>query len=207
MVPTPEKNIKPVDKSGDATAGLGIRNYLSNTFMGDFYMTNIPGLAGMICGFLALIVTIIGLFREEPPAFCGWIFGGAMSLIAMLEIVGFFCAGSDAYWWVNPDDVGYIIAIIMLIPFSITATLQIIAFKLYKLFPIKEAGPNVICKILMGIGCVIAVIASIQVIMNFIFAAFCLGLLLWLGGQKTYSKDSSGNIYETSFLRTHKLDK
>lgn len=199
------EDIKRVTSGGEAVR-INHTTFFGSTFLIDWYMSSTPGLIGLCCGLLAAFVFFIGIFRENPPAFCGWIFGGAMSLVAVLEIIGFFCVGSDTYWWVNPDEVGYIIAIIMLLPFCITVVMQIVAFKLYKLFPIGSAVPNTVFKVLMGIGCVIAVIASIQVIMNFIFAAFCLGFLLYLCGQKTYSRSGIDN-YESSIFGTRKIDK
>lgn len=199
------ENIKRVTSDGDVVR-TNHTTFFGSTFLIDWYMSSTPGLIGLCCGLLALIVFFIGIFCENPSSIFGWIFGGAMSLVAALEIIGFFCVGSDTYWWVNPDEVGYMIAIVMLVPFSITVVMQIIALKLYKLFPIKSAGPNAIFKVLMVIGCVIAVIASIQVIMNFIFAAFCLGFLLYLSGQRTYSR-SGNDVYETSIYGTRKIDK
>lgn len=202
----PEKELKLVDDMGK-DAGLGFTNFMRNTFVGKWYRTSVPGMIGVVCAVLALIAFIINLFKDNVPAVLRWLYAVPMSVVSVLEIGAFASIEAEAYWWVNPDDVGYLIAILMLIPFSITIAMQLYAFKLYKYVGQLEGATNVVVKILFGIGCVLAVITTIQVVMNFLFALFTAIGTLWLFGQKTYSTDSSGNTYETNILGTQKLDK
>lgn len=202
----PEKELQLVDDMGK-DSHLGFRNFMRNTFVGHFYKTSIPGLLGLACALIALVAFGIGIFKEEVPVFLRWGYAGGMCIVSILELGALLSIGIEAYWWVTPDDVGYLIAIVMLFPFSLTVAMQIYAFKLYKFMGEVPGNANIFIKILLGIGCVTAVIAAIQVVFNFIFSFFCLALMIWMGGQKTYSKDSSGNIYENSMFGSSKIDK
>lgn len=198
------KDIKRIDTEGNATR-VGHRKLLGSSALIDWFMSSRPGLVGLFCAIIAFITLITGILRENPSAIYGWIFGCSMSAIAVIETLGLFSVGSDTYWWVDPDEVGYLIAIIMLFPFSLTMAMQIFAFKFLKLFPIPGKGASIAFKILIAIGGIIAVVASLQVIFKFLFAAFCLGLFLWMGTRKTYYKDYSGNVYESGMFGTGKL--
>lgn len=201
----PDKDLELVDDMGKESH-LGFRSALRNTFIGKWYRTLMPGLIGLVCTIVALFVFFVSIFKEKVPDILRWLYALPMSLVSLLEIGAFFSIYDEAYWWVNPDDVGYLIAIVMLVPFCITIAMQLYAFKFYKYVGHLSGVMDVVVRILLGVGCVLAVITAILVIKNFLFAFFGAIGVLWLFGQKTYSKDSSGNVYENSVLGQHKLD-
>lgn len=125
----------------------------------------------------------------------------------LLEIVGYYSVGADAFWRVNPDHCGYIIAIVMLFPFSLVMAVQVFGFKLIKYLPVGSRKASVTFKVMTWVGCAVAVLASIQVVLNFLFAVCTLVFFLWTCGQKSYYKDTSGNIYESNITGMSKLHK
>ena len=125
----------------------------------------------------------------------------------LLEIVGYYSVGADAFWRVNPDHCGYIIAIVMLFPFSLVMAVQVFGFKLIKYLPVGSRKASVTFKVMTWVGCAVAVLASIQVVLNFLFAVCTLVFFLWMCGQKSYYKDTSGNIYESNITGMSKLHK
>ncbi len=205
-VVNPEKELEIVDDMGSGE-GLGFRNALRHSFVGRWYMTGQPAMIAGVFVLIAIVSLLILLFRNNPGPAAVRAFPVAMSFVALIEAGAALSVGQDAYWWVNPDDVGYLMAICTLIPFSVTVALQLKAIKIYKETGKFSGAANVAVYLLLGLGCILSVIAAVQVVINFLFALFCLLFLLWLSGQKTYSRDSSGNIYETGFTGTHKVDK
>lgn len=204
--PFPDKDIKPVDEKGEVTAGLGIRNYLSNTFLGDFYRTKTPGLIALICAFISGLFLILSIFKESVPVFIRWAYALPLCIISLLEIGAAFSLGTDAAWWVNPDDVGYWIATPLLIPYAIVAAQMVFSYKLYNVVGNVEGLANVVITVLLIIGIVLTVISAIFVVINFLFAAFMLIGAGWMFKGVSY-KDAGGNTINIGPTGTYKTDK
>lgn len=205
-VPFSEKDLKPVDENGNLTSGLGIRNYLSNTFLGDFYRTKIPGLIALLCAFISGIFAILSIFKERVPVFYRWAYALPLCVISLLEIGAAFSLGTDAAWWVNPDDVGYWIATPLLIPYAIVAAQMVFSYKLYGIVGHLEGLADVVITVLLIIGIILTVISAIFVVINFLFAAFMLIGAGWMFKGVSY-KDAAGNTIHTGPTGSYKTDK
>lgn len=204
--PFPDKDIKPINEKGEVTAGLGIRNYLSNTFLGDFYRTKTPGLIALICAIISGLFAILSIFKERVPVFYRWAYALPLCVISLLEIGAAFSLGTDAAWWVNPDDVGYWIATPLLIPYAIVAAQMVFSYKLYGIVGHVEGLADVVITVLLIIGIVLTVISAIFVVINFLFAAFTLIFAGWMFKGVSY-KDAAGNTINSGPLGSYKTDK
>ncbi|MDE6300820.1 MAG: hypothetical protein K2M19_03810 [Muribaculaceae bacterium] len=201
----PDKELKLVDDMGK-DSHLGFRNKLSNTVIGKWYATGRPAVIGLILSACALLALVVALFRENVPAMFRALFVASMCGISLLEVGAFLSLHTDAFWWVNPDDVGYLVAIMTLIPFSVTVAMQVFALKVYNMMGNYEGALNAIVKIILVIGIVLSFIFAIAVIMNFLFAACLLIGAGFLFSGMSY-KDSAGNTIHSSALGTYKTDK
>lgn len=206
LVVFPKKDIKPINEKGEVTGGLGFRNYLSNTALGDFYRTPGPGVLGLVCAFVAAIFMFWGLFKENVPAFIIWGFSVPVCVISLLEIGAAFSVGTDAAWWVNPDDVGYWIATPLLIPYALVAALMIFSYKIYSELGKLDDPANNIVSALMFIGIGLTVISAIFVVINFLFAVCMLIGAAYIFKGVSY-KDAGGNTINSGPLGTTKTDK
>lgn len=202
----PEKELKLVDDMG-AGEGLGFRNAMRNSFIGDWYLGSSPAKLALLLTIIALVVFIISLFKDDVIPVLRYIFVGSVSCVALIEAGAALSVGQDAYWWVNPDDVGYLVACGTLIPYSIAVVLQIYAIKIYNAMGKFDGAANVVAYILMGAGCVLCIISAVQVVINFLFALFTMLGFMWMLSQKSYSRDSSGKVYESDVLGTREIDK
>lgn len=206
LLPLPEKNIKPVDENGETTSDLGVRNYLSNTWLGDFYRTWTPGLIALICAFISVIFWLRRFFKERVSNFVRYCFAIPVCIISLLEIGAAFSLGTDAAWWVNPEDVGYWIATPLLIPYSLVAVLMVFSYKEYRFVGQVNGVANIIITVLLIIGTILTVISIIFVVINFLFAACLLIGAGWMFSGFT-TKDSDGGSTHFSPLGTYKTDK
>lgn len=204
--PFPEKDLKPIDENGKLTSDLGVRNYLSNTVVGDFYLTKIPGLIALVCAILSGIFLYCSISKEVVPMFLRWASMVPLCIISLLEIGAAFSLGTEAAWWVNPDEVGYWIATPLLIPYSLVAVLMIFSYKLYKSVGRVDGIANIIISTLLIIGIVLTVISAIFVVINFVYAACCLIFGAWLFRGNDH-KDANGNIINSGPLGTYKTDR
>lgn len=202
----PEKDIKPVDENGETTSGLGIRNYLSNTFLGDFYRTKTPGLIALICAFLSAIFLFSSFSKDNVSMFIRWGYALPLCIISLLEIGAAFSLGTDAAWWVNPDDVGYWVATPLLIPYAIIAALMIFSYKLYGFVGEVNGTANIVVSALLIIGIILTVISAIFVVINFLFAAFTLIFAGWLFKGIDVSNNDGGTT-NIGPLGTYKTDR
>ena len=206
VVVFPEKDLKPVDENGELSSGLGIRNYLSNTVLGNFYRTAKPGLLAFFMALISAFIVIVCLFKEKHSEIMKWVFAVPLCIISLLEIGAAFSLGTDAAWWVNPDEVGYLIATPLLIPYAIVAALMVFSYKLYGFVGHVEGPANTVISILLIIGIVLTVISAIFVVINFVFAVCMLIAAGWLfGGFNT--KNADGSTTNTSVLGTYKTDR
>lgn len=206
LVVSPKKDIKPVNEKGEVTGGLGFRNYLSNTALGNFYRTKTPGLIALICAFISGLFAIFSIFKERVPVFYRWAYALPLCVISLLEIGAAFSLGTDAAWWVNPDDVGYWIATPLLIPYAIVAAQMVFSYKLYGIVGHLEGLADVVITVLLIIGIVLTVISAIIVVFNFLFAAFMLIGAGWMFKGVSY-KDAAGNTIHTGPTGSYKTDK
>lgn len=203
--PFPEKDLSPIDENGEITTGLGIRNYLSNTFLGDFYKTKIPGLIALLCSLISGIFVIISIFKDNVPVFVRWAFAMPLCIVSLLEIGAAFSLGTDAAWWVNPDDVGYWVATPLLIPYSLVAALMVFSYKLYGFVGKVDGLANIIISVMLIIGIVLTVISAIFVVVNFVFAVCMLigagylfqGVTYKTAGGDTIVRNITGSAYRT----------
>ncbi len=202
----PKKSVMPVNENGETTADLGIRNYLSNTFLGDFYRTKTPGLIGLVCAIISGIILFAGMFKDTMSLFMRWAAMLPLCIISILEIGAVFSVGADATWWVNPDDVGYWIATPLLIPYSIAAAMMILSLRLYKFVGKVNGHGNSFITIMLLIGTVLTVISAIYVVINFVFAVCCLIFGGWLFKGMSYT-DYNGNTISSGPLGTYKTDR
>lgn len=201
----PEKELKLVDDMGKDSQ-LGFRNKLANSFIGKWYASSRPAVIGLILTVCALLALVVFLFSENIPGAFRTLFVASMCGISLLELGAFLSLHSDAFWWVNPEDVGYLMAIVTLIPFSITVAMQIFAIKIYNKMGNYDGVLDLCIKIILGLGIVLSIIDAISVIMNFLFAACLLVGAGWLLSGMSY-KDSAGNTIHTSPFGTYKTDK
>lgn len=201
----PKKDVKPVDENGEVTTGLGIRNYLSNTMLGNFYRTSTPGLVALICALISGLFLIISIFKDPVPVFIRWMFAIPLCVVSLLEVGAAFSLGTDAAWWVNPDDVGYWIATPLLIPYALVAALMVFSCKLYNVVGKVDDPANVFIMVLLVIGTVLTVISAIFVVINFLFAACLLIFAGWVFSGVSY-KDNKGNTITSGPLGKYKTD-
>lgn len=205
-VPFSKKDLKPVDENGKLSTGLGIRNYLSNTFMGDFYRTKTPGLIALLCAFISGIFLILSFFKDSVPVFLRLGYALPLCVISLLEIGAAFSLGTDAAWWVNPDDVGYWIATPLLIPYAIVAAQMVFSYKLYNVVGNVEGLANVVITVLLIIGIVLTVISAIFVVINFLFAACLLVFVGWMFSGISH-KNNDGSTTNTGPLGSYTTDR
>ena len=204
--PFPDKDLKPVNDKREGTSGLGIRNYLSNTFLGDFYSTKTPGLIALLCAFISGIFAILSIFKERVPVFYRWAYAIPLCVISLLEIGAAFSLGTDAAWWVNPDDVGYWIATPLLIPYAIVAAQMVFSYKIYNVVGDVEGLANVVITVLLIIGIVLTVISAIFVVINFLFAACLLVFAGWMFSGISH-KNNDGSTTNTGPLGSYTTDR
>lgn len=202
----PKKDLKPIDENGELTTGLGIRNYLSNTALGNFYRTKTPGLIALLCGFISALIAFISIFKERVPVFLTWVFVIPLCVISVLEIGAAFSLGTDAAWWVNPDDVSYWIATPLLIPYAIVAALMVFSYKIYGFMGRFDGGANVVVSALLITGIVLTVISAIYVVINFLFAACVLIFAGWMFSGMSH-KNYDGSTTNTGPLGTYRTDR
>ena len=204
--PFPRKDLKPIDENGKLTSDFGVRNYLSNTIVGDFYLTDIPGLIALVCTLFSGIFLLLSMTRDVVPMFMRCVAILPLCIISLLEIGAAFSLGTEAAWWVNPDDVGYWIATPLLIPYSIAALLMVFSYKWYKSIGRFDGIANIIVSSLLIIGVVLTVISFIFVIINFVYAACCLIFMAWFFKGSEH-KDGNGNTINYGPFSTHKTDR
>lgn len=205
VVPLSDKNVTPIDESGNATAGLGIRNYLSNSKLGDYYRTSNPGMIALGCVIISAIFMFVSLKREKVSMFIRWGFSLPLCIVSVLEIGAAFSLGTDAAWWVNPDDVGYLIATPLLIPYAMVAGLMVFSYKLYGIVGKVNGVANYVVSVLMIIGIVLTVISAIFVVINFLFAAFLLIFAGWVLKGVDH-KNYDGSVTHTGPLGSYRTD-
>ena len=208
VVVFPEKSLKPVDEKGELTSdsGLGIRNYLSNTVLGDFYRTPGPGLLALLCAFISGCILIFSIFKETPTFLMRWMFAVPLCVISLLEIGAAFSVGTDAAWWVNPEDVGYWIATPLLVPYSLAAALMIFSYKLYGFVGRVDGIANTIITVLLIIGTVLTVISAIFVVINFLFA-ICMMIAAAYLFRGMDVKNADGSVTNIGPLGTYRTDR
>ena len=204
--PFPKKDLKPVNENGELTSGLGIRNYLSNTKLGDFYRTPLPGLLALLCVFISGTILIsLGVF-PNVTFLMKWVFVLPLCVISVLEIGAAISVGTDAVWWVNPDDVGYWIATPLLVPYSLGAALMIFSYKLYGFVGRVDGTANTIITVLLIIGTVLTVISAIFVVINFLFS-----ICLMIGAAYLFRgmdiKNADGSVTNIGPLGTYRTDR
>lgn len=206
----PKEDLMVVDGMGQPTY-LGYRNTMRHTFIGAFYKTKLSGLICLGCAAIAFLAFVISIFRDKIPMFLRWLFALPMSIISFLELVAICTVGDVAYWFVNPDDVGYFIAILMLIPYSFVIALQVFAYSLYDALGEVDDPMDGWFKFFIGFGIALAILSAISVVLNFIWAiCFIIGLGAFLAigntGYGTIYKDSYGNKYQDTLLGKRKID-
>lgn len=208
------KTVKLLDSQGKNVED--IKKYRGNSIFGKFYFSTDAGYIALACGgisFLFLIISLqIWLRREKGcPAFFRWAFGLPLTVIAIIELVALLTVGREAYWWVNPDAVGYFLALFWLLPYSIIVLMQCGAIWIYR-FLIPEDKDNSIFDnvliVIMGIGLVVAVIGFIQVVLEFVMAVAYLILLCFLAAPISgmVYKDRQGNKFVETGLGRQRVD-
>ena len=194
----PDKELEVVDDMGRDTH-LGLKNKLRNSAAGAFYFSSTPALAGLVLTILAVIVFIMGIFENNAPRFLRLIFVFCIGGITLLELGAALVLGSDAYWWCNPDDVGYLRAIGSTLLFGITLGIQYGSLKMYKVLGRLDGGGDVLVYIVFGLGMVVATIAFIGVLKNFLFAVCCAIFALFFfksaGSKRNRRVDDRGETY------------
>lgn len=207
VVVFPKKDLKPIDENGNLTSGLGIRNYLSNTRLGDFYRTKTPGLIALFCALFAAIIAIVCMFKDKSSVFMSWMFAVPLCIVSLLEIGAAFSLGTDAAWWVNPDDVGYWIATPLLIPYAIVAAIMIFSYRLYGFIGHVDDGPaNAVISVLLIVGIVLTVISAIFVVINFVFAICMLIAAAWMFSGMNI-RHADGSVTNVGPLGTYRTDR
>lgn len=199
----PDKELEVVDDMGKDTH-LGLKNKLRNSAAGAFYFSSTPALAGLVLTVLAVIVFVMGIFEDNAPRFLRLIFVTCIGGITLLELGAALVLGSDAYWWCNPDDVGYLRAIAFTLLFGITLGVQYGSLKMYKVVGRLDGTGDVLVCIVFGLGMVVATIAFIGVLMNFLFAVCCaIFTLLFFktaGRGRNRRVDENGQTYYVNDL-------
>lgn len=199
----PDKELEVVDDMGQDTH-LGLKNKLRNSAAGAFYFSSTPALAGLVLTVLAIIVFVMGIFEDNAPRFLRLIFVTCIGGITLLELGAALVLGSDAYWWCNPDDVGYLRAIAFTLLFGITLGVQYGSLKMYKVVGRLDGAGDVVVCIVFGLGMVVATIAFIGVLMNFLFAVCCaIFTLLFFktaGRGRNRRVDENGQTYYVNDL-------
>ena len=208
VVAFPEKDLKPIKENGELTSdsGLGIRNYLSKTRLGDFYRTPLPGLLALLCAFISGTIIFYFIFTGKENEVVSWMFSLPLCFISLLEIGAAFSVGTDAAWWVNPEDVGYWIATPLLIPYAIVAALMVFSYKLYGLIGHVDGPGNLVISILLFIGIGLTVISAIFVVINFLFAACLLIFAGWIF-KGVDVKNSDGSRTNMGPLGNYRTDR
>lgn len=186
----PQKELKLLDDMGKDSF-MSWKNRARNSFIGDFYFSSTPGLIGLALTFLSLIVFIMGVFEKNTPYFLRVIFAGCITGITLLELGALLSVGSDAYWWCNPDDVGYLTAIPFTLLFGITITAQYYSIKMYKIIGRLKGKADTIFYIISGLGMVAATFAFIGVLLNFLFMACCAIFTIWFFGKASNTRNKT----------------
>ena len=201
----PDKELEVVDDMGK-DAHLGLKNKLRNSVLGDFYFTSTPAIAGLVLTLLALIVFIMGVFEKSSPYFLRLLFVIFVCGIALLEFGAALTLGSDAYWWCNPDDVGYLRAVPFTLLFGVTLALQYNSLKMYKVVGRLDGAGDVMVYVVCGLGMVVATIAFIGVLKNFLFVVCCAVFLFWFFGKASNARhrttDESGRTIHVNDFGT-----
>lgn len=206
VVVFPDKDLKPVDENGNLSSGLGIRNYLSNTILGDFYRTSKPGLLALLCAIVSGTILISLAVFTKITFLMKWMFVLPLCVISLLEIGAAVSLGTDAAWWVNPEDVGYWIATPLLIPYSIVAALMIFSYKLYGFIGKVDGPANTVITVLLIIGTVLTVISAIFVVINFLFSiCMLIGAAFLFRGMDV--KNADGSTTNISPLGSYRTDR
>lgn len=206
VVVFPNKDLKPVDENGNLTSGLGLRNYMSNTKLGDFYRTEAPGLLALLCAFISGCVLIFSIISTKITFLMKWMFAVPLCVISLLEIGAAFSVGTDAAWWVNPDEVGYWIATPLLFPYALVAILMIFSYYFYNYVGHVEGPANPIITVLLFIGIGLTVISAIFVVINFMFAICMLIGAAWLFKGMDV-KNADGSVTNIGPLGTYRTDR
>lgn len=206
VVVFPDKDLKPVNENGDLTTGLGIRNYLSNTKLGDFYRTKTPGLIALLCALISGIILLGLAVFTKITDLMKWMFVLPLCVISVIEIGAAVSVGTDAAWWVNPEDVGYWIATPLLIPYSLVAALMIYSYKLYGFVGRVDGTANIIITGLLIIGTVLTVISAIFVVINFLFAV-CMMIAAAYLFRGMDIKNADGSVTNIGPLGTYRTDR
>ena len=208
------KTVKLLDSQGKDVKD--IKKYKGNTVFGKFYFSTKAGYLALACGGLAFLFMVISMLiwvnREKGcPAFFRWAFAVPLAAVGLIELIALFTVGKEAYWWVNPDSVGYFLAIFWLFPYSIIVLMQCGAIWIYR-FLIPEDKENSILDnillVIMGIGMVVAVIGFIQVILEFVVAVFYMIFLCFLAAPVSGAvyKDREGRKYVQTGLGKQRVD-
>lgn len=205
VVVFPDKDLKPVDENGKLTSGLGMRNYLSNTKLGDFYRTPAPGLLALLCAFISGTILIFVIATLKDTFLTRWMFALPLCVISLLEIGAALSVGTDAAWWVNPDDVGYWIATPLLFPYALVAVLMIFSYYFYNYVGHVDGPANKVITVLLFIGIGLTVISAIFVVINFLFAICMLLGAAWLF-KGVDVKNADGSTTNISPLGSYKTD-
>lgn len=204
--PFPKKDLKPVNENGELTSGLGFRNYLSNTKLGDFYRTPKPGLLALLCAVISGTILISLIVFPKITTLMKWMFVLPLCVISLLEIGAAVSVGTDAAWWVNPEDVGYWIATPLLIPYALVASLMIFSYKLYGFIGKVDGTANTVITVLLIIGTVLTVISAIFVVINFLFSiCMLIGAAYLFRGMDV--KNADGSTTNISPLGSYKTDR
>lgn len=194
----PEKELQLIDDMGK-DSHLGIKNSLRYSAVGDFYFSSTPALAGLTLTLLSFIVFLMALFEKKPPYFMSLIYAVCICGITCLELGAALSLGADAYWWCNPDDVGYLKAIVFTLLFGLTITLQFYSLKIYKITGKLHGFGNLVVYVLCVVGMLAAAIAFIGVLKNFLFVLFCAIFTIFLfsmvGSSSYKRKDHNGKTY------------
>lgn len=206
VVVFPNKDLKPVDENGNLTSGLGYRNYLSNTKLGDFYRTEAPGLLALLCAFISGTILIFRMATLKDTFLMRWMYALPLCVISLIEIGAALSVGTDATWWVNPDDVGYWIATPLLFPYALVALLMIFSYYFYNYMGHVEGAANSVITVLLFIGIGLTVISAIFVIINFLFSICMLVAVAYLFRGMDV-KNADGSVTNIGPLGTYRTDR
>lgn len=203
----PDKELQLIDDMGK-DGHLGIKNRLRYSVMGDFYFSSVPALAGLTLTLLSFIVFLMAAFEKKTPYFMSIIYAVCICGITCLELGAAISLSSDAYWWCNPDYVGYLKAILFTLLFGLTIALQFYSLKIYKIVGELRGFGNSVVYLMCIVGMVAAAIAFIGVLKNFLFVIFCaIFTLFFFGKARSGSNrriDGNGNTYYVDDLGVKK---